>query len=244
MMRRNGDRAARAWKSARRVGRSVRHRLAPPAPPGPESQLRAVTDVPNLVSLQAVRVAVTIGLPDLLASGVGTTAELAARTATDVDALDRLLRHLVARGICRTDGNGQFALTEVGALLVSNHPTGSSLDFRLDAAPPLFDAVIQQLLYSVRTGRPAWDQVHTRSLWDQVAEDPAVANSFDRDMARRARVMGPEMIAAYDWTGISTLVDVGGTPTCSVGYCMTGTTSTRSPSWSVVRRRPIREVAS
>jgi hypothetical protein len=100
-------------------------------------------------------------------------------------------------------------LGEVGRLLVTSHPDQRAVYFRLDAAPSLFERVLHEMMYSVRTGLPAWSQVHGESLWDHVAQNSAVAASFDQDMSVRARVLAPELVTGYDWGGTSVVVDVG-----------------------------------
>src|SRR3954452_1496762 len=74
---------------------------------------------------QAIYVAVTLGLPDLLAEGPRTAAELALDAKADTHSLQRLLRALAALGILAEERNGDhrsFTLTDMGQLLRSDTP--------------------------------------------------------------------------------------------------------------------------
>jgi DNA-binding IclR family transcriptional regulator len=67
---------------------------------------------------QAIYVAVTLDLPDLLGEGPRTAADLSVATRTDPRSLYRLLRALAALGILaeeRHPDRSSFTLTEMGA---------------------------------------------------------------------------------------------------------------------------------
>jgi hypothetical protein len=192
------------------VGRRIRAWVGASHADGPRQQLDALTAVPNLFTLQTIRVAVTLGLPDLIDGGIGNPADLAAATGTHPDALARLIRHLHNRGVFTEPSPGLVDLSEIGRLLLTSDPEQQAAYFRLDAASVLFDAVVREMMYSIRTGLPAWSRVHREPFWEYVARSSTVATSFDQDMFRRAQVLGPELVAGYDWEGVSVLVDVGG----------------------------------
>jgi hypothetical protein len=78
---------------------------------------------------QAVYVAVTLGVPDLIASGVETADELASRTGAHPRSLYRLLRALTGLGILRqrVDADGRaFELTELGQGCAAMFPDRSA----------------------------------------------------------------------------------------------------------------------
>src|SRR5690348_9849190 len=66
---------------------------------------------------QAVSVAATLRLSDLLAERPASSAELAAASGTHEPSLRRLLRALVAVGVYDCGVDGRFGLTELGATL-------------------------------------------------------------------------------------------------------------------------------
>jgi 2,7-dihydroxy-5-methyl-1-naphthoate 7-O-methyltransferase len=163
-----------------------------------------------MVTRQAVRVVTTLGLPDLIASGITDVATLADEVKVDADALARVVRHLVSTGVFASPWPGKVALTEVGELLRTGHADGRDVHFQLGAASPRLEAALGDLLYSVRTGSPAYRHVHGAEMWDQMAEDPTLLASFDAMMVEHARIIGPGFVDRYDWQGISLVADIGG----------------------------------
>jgi SAM-dependent methyltransferase len=169
-----------------------------------------VTVVPNLFTREAVRVFVTLGLPDLIASGISGIAELAQRSEVDEDALARVANHLVREGILASPTSGQVALTAAGELLCSDHPESQNLYFQLEGAAARMEAAQRDLLYSVRTGQPAYAHANGAEMWDQMAKQPILTASFDAMMAEHAHRIGPAFAENFDWQGISLVADVGG----------------------------------
>ena len=160
----------------------------------------------NLQTPMVLRVAATLRLADLIADGVTTGGGLAERTGTDRDALARLLRHMAFLGLLAPDGEG-YRLTELGEALRSTHPAGVARS--LDANEPVgrIDLAHVRLLDTVRTGRAAYPLVHGRGFWEDLAADPELAARFDRHMSSGDVAPG---VAAYDWSAVGHVVDVGG----------------------------------
>src|SRR5437588_9084518 len=71
---------------------------------------------------QAIYVAASLSIADLLAAGPRTSDALAAATGTDPRALYRLLRALAAVGVFHEDEGQRFGLTPVGECLRSDAP--------------------------------------------------------------------------------------------------------------------------
>ena len=65
---------------------------------------------------QAIGVGAELGIADLIAAGHRDAATLALATGCDCDAMDRLLRALVALGICHQEADRSFALTPMASL--------------------------------------------------------------------------------------------------------------------------------
>ena len=67
------------------------------------------------------------------------------------------------------------------------------------------------LLSAVRTGRPAYHEVFGRPFWDDLQAHPDIAERFDALMGPAGHgVPNPEVLVSGDWTGIQSVVDVGG----------------------------------
>src|SRR5438105_4635259 len=67
-----------------------------------------------------------------------------------------------------------------------------------------------ELLYSVRTGKPAFDKVFGAPVFDYLATHPEQAAVFDAAMTSVHGAETAVILDAYDLTGVGTLMDVGG----------------------------------
>jgi hypothetical protein len=151
----------------------------------------------------ALWIAATLRLADHIEAGGRSLDELARRTSANPDALRRLLRYLVARGVFAEEADG-YANTELSELLLDDAGWRPWLD--LDGAPGLWAESWSALLRAVRTGSPGRDEAW---YYDELARTGRGA-SFDRLMAAQARANAEEVAAEYDWSSRSDVVDVGG----------------------------------
>src|SRR5258708_14576481 len=103
---------------------------------------------------QALRVVIELGIPDLLAVGEQSVDELAAATQSNADALYRVMRLLAPEGVFREVLPRHFELTEVGAVLRSVRPGPRDFVRMINIEAYL---AFEQLLHSVRTGKPPLD---------------------------------------------------------------------------------------
>jgi hypothetical protein len=172
-----------------------------------QSAWQVLAPITDLVTPMAVRVAATLRLADLMAGGAEHVEDLAERTGTDADALGRMLRHLTRHGVFAEPSPGRFTLNETADLLRSDHPAGMRANFDLDGFGGRMDLVFTELMHTVRTGQPAWEAAFGTPFWEHLAADPAMAASFDATMAGSTRTAAA---AAYDWSGVRHVVDVGG----------------------------------
>jgi C-methyltransferase len=75
---------------------------------------------------------------------------------------------------------------------------------------PLLWGSLSGLDRSVRTGRPALDAVQSRDLWAYLQEHPDEADVFDHAMTGKAVAGVAGVLATYDFSAFTTVVDVGG----------------------------------
>jgi hypothetical protein len=158
---------------------------------------------------QAIHVAATLGIADLLDSGPRSSDDLAEATGTHPRALYRLLRALASVGVFREDNDRRFALT----------PLGECLQF--DAIEPVgpwavyigqleFWQTWGHLLHSVRTGENAFRHIHGMNVWEYRARSPEAGAIFDRAMTGLSRGVTEAVLKAYDFAQFASVVDVGG----------------------------------
>ena len=157
--------------------------------------------------LQAINASVALAIPDLLRDGPMSSDAIAAKTQTHPPSVYRLLRALAAAGLFVEDGDRRFALTPLGTLLRSDVPISLSATAR-HVASERHSKTWANLIHSVRTGEPG----RRHAPWDSqmFAEDPEYAASFAQRMTEAASQRAAAAIAGYDFSGIATLVDVGG----------------------------------
>jgi len=169
--------------------------------------LWAMTD---LATPMAVRVAATLRIADHITRGLRTAPELAEAVNADVDALDRVLRHLVTVGVLSRDGSGQYVLTARGNALRDDHPDGMRAVLDIESAIGRADLSFVQLLHTVRTGEPAFPAQFGRSFWEDLSSDAARSVSFDAQMGSDVAAWAQAIVPAYDWGSLGHVVDLGG----------------------------------
>lgn len=152
---------------------------------------------------QAVRVAAELRLPELLASGPRSSAQLADRADAHQPALHRLLRALATIDIVRENDDGTFALTPMGALLGS---LGSWSIWWGGYAWPEWG----RLLDSVKSGRSARSLLAATAGFDGLEVDPDRAALFHSAMAELTGLEAEGVVRACDFSPFQHIVDVGG----------------------------------
>ncbi len=158
-------------------------------------------------SSQALYVAANLGLADLLVGGPLPVADLAAAVGADADSLHRILRLLVHEGIFELDGDGVVSLNPAAEQLKTG-VQGSMRDLILVFGEEFYQA-FGELLISVKTGRDAFRLTFGRGLFEYLNEHPDRGRAFDRAMGAGA-VFFTSIPYAYDFSEVSTVVDVGG----------------------------------
>jgi hypothetical protein len=158
---------------------------------------------------ECVHAVAVLGIADLLANGHTTIEALASATGCHGPSLQRVLRALVRFGVFTEITLGQFQLTPVGATLRADAP-----DTLRDAAifvmsAPLWTAC-GSLLDTLRSGEPAFGKLNNATIYEYLAEHPEPAAVFHRFMTTQSKLHNAAIVDAYDFSGIGTLVDVGG----------------------------------
>jgi hypothetical protein len=172
--------------------------------------LDTLLDLTRLTEPWAVRVAATLHLADLVTAEGRPVEDLAAAADADPDALGRLLRFLVARGVFAEPSPGVFALNEAARFLREDGPLRLRAWLDLDGAGGAMDRAYGGLLDTVRTGRPAYPAVHGQGFWEDLAADEALATSFASLMEAHSSQLADDVVHQYPWDQIRLVVDVGG----------------------------------
>lgn len=156
-----------------------------------------------------IYVAAKLGIADLLADGPKSSAELAKAVKAQPHALYRVLRALASRGIFAETEDGCFELTPIAAPLQSGVP-GSVRAWAIMTGENWFQHPFGELLYCVRTGKDAFSYVHGKGLFEYLKEDSEAGQIFNEVMSKLTEPQTDAVVAAYDFAGISNIVDIGG----------------------------------
>ncbi|MDX8464112.1 methyltransferase [Mesorhizobium sp. VK23B] len=156
---------------------------------------------------QALRVVIELGIPDLLASGGQSVEDLAAATKADAEPLYRVMRLLAPEGVFTEIRPRHFALTEIGAVLRSDRPGPRDFIRMINTEAYL---AFEQLLHSVRTGKPAFDKVFGSPRFDWLSAHPEQAALFQKAMVALSQGSNEAVADAYDFGRYTRVVDVGG----------------------------------
>jgi DNA-binding transcriptional ArsR family regulator len=156
----------------------------------------------------AMRGACVIGVFDVL-QGPLSVDEVAERTSADPPTVGRLLRLLVDLGLVEQVGDTTYRNTALGEVLRDGHPSRIGDLLLMQATIPNL-AAWGALEEAMRTGSGVFEVVNGMSSWEQLAADPDAQRRFNAAMARRASGQVTALLAAIDFSEVSTLVDVGG----------------------------------
>ena len=157
----------------------------------------------------ALQVVLRLGVPDWLARGPRTAAELSRAAGVREDGLYRVLRALASVGVFAETAPRRFALTEAGQMLVSGAP-GSMRDMALWVTSPFHFRVYAELMHSVQTGQPAVEKVTGMPVFDYFPTQPELSEIFNDAMTNLSEVVVRAALDVYDFSGIGVIVDVAG----------------------------------
>lgn len=180
------------------------------AEPGGQHPWAGVLDdlVPRIWIAQAANVAATLRIADLVADGGRTVEELAEATRTHAPTLFRVLRALASVGVFAQNDDGRFVMTPAAERLL-DRPQSERAWFMMMGAPWHW-GTWGELLGTVRTGEPTFPSLRGMDLFDYLGKDPEAAQVFNDAMTSGVEEIGDQVADAYDFSGIDTLVDVGG----------------------------------
>lgn len=173
-----------------------------------EDAAARIQQLAGLLTPMAIRVAATLRLADHLDAGSTELSELAERTKTDAGALGGLLGYLVSVGVFESPAPGVFAPNDLGRALLDANGVRGWLD--LAGIGSRIELTYTGLLESIRTGGPCYASVYGRPWWDDITSDPKLNAEFHELMTGGHAERHAEFVAAYDWSEVRHVVDVGG----------------------------------
>jgi len=157
----------------------------------------------------ALQPIVRMGIPDILADGPLAVSDLAQKTGTNADALYRVMRLLVSAGVFAESSGRILSLTPMSELLRSDVP-GSVREYVLWVSNSFHFQVWPEIAHSIKTGEAAVEKVTGKQCFDAIFGVPDIAYDFNAAMTCFSRLFAAALLEAYDFSGISTLMDVAG----------------------------------
>jgi len=163
----------------------------------------------NAWTAQAISAAVELGVADALAEKPLRLEELASKVQAEPDALRRLMRALMGRGIFRRRRDGRYDLNSLADTLRSNAPLSTAGLARMVGSPQ-HRQHWSHLADAIRTGEAVVPTVHGTDAFDYLRQHPELAEAFNRAMADTTKMTVDSVLAAYSFDAYPTVVDVGG----------------------------------
>jgi DNA-binding transcriptional ArsR family regulator len=196
--------------------------MKPPAPPpagttGLEADAQALARdaaalravITQYFTSRALYAAAALDVAEALAGGPMSVEQLASAVGAHPQSLYRVLRALAASGIFHENRDGRFSNTALSDLLRSSVP-GSLRDLVLLFGDETSWRSWEGILHAVRTGQAPFEHIYGEKFFDYLQSHLDTAAMFDRAMASASSTTNEAVVAAYDFSGLGTLVDVAG----------------------------------
>jgi hypothetical protein len=158
---------------------------------------------------RAIGFVAELGISDLVKDEPKNAEQLAQQTGMHPRSLYRLLRACASVGVFREDEAKRFHLTPLAEPLLTGVP-GSLRAFATMVNTDWQFQTWADLPYSIETGKPAFNKVHGMSSFDYFWSNEKAGKTFNDAMTSNSAFSSAAVLDAYDFSGINTLVDVGG----------------------------------
>ena len=158
---------------------------------------------------QAIQVAAELGIADALAEDPLPLDDLADRVGADPDALRRLMRALISRGIFRQRRDGRYDLTALANALRSD-ARFSMYGWARVVGSPQHREHWSLLVESVKSGKAILPQLRGKEAFEYLKDEPELAKVLHDAMTTLSDLAAVAVVAGYNFGLYRTIVDVGG----------------------------------
>jgi O-methyltransferase domain/Dimerisation domain len=187
-----------------------RRKLAPPF-------IVTLEHLQGMIDNKALAVAVELEIPDRLHGGPRRADDLAREIGADADALHRLMRFLVSRGLLGVARDGRYRNNAVSDALRRDHPW-SARNWVLFFGGDWHWRIWNEAKHSFVTGESAAKAATGHEFFDYVnGVDANAGEAFNGAMTEGSRLQGLLVLEAYDFSGVTSMCDVGGGTGAIVG---------------------------
>jgi hypothetical protein len=146
-------------------------------------------------------------VPDLLNGGPVHSGELARQAGLHPLSTARAMRALTAFGVFREVAPSTFVNSDASSLF--RDAPGGLRNYALFATSDQFLRSSAALGHSLETGQAAHDHALGQKVWEYMRDHPEHNAAFNRGLAEIRSDEQAAIAAAYDWTGVGSVVDVG-----------------------------------
>ncbi|WP_026770444.1 methyltransferase [Asinibacterium sp. OR53] len=174
-------------------------------PPPPAQMMQLIT---GFWTSCCVYSAAKLNIADHLKDKPQTAHQLAEATHSDAPSLYRVLRALSSVGVFKENEDHQFELTSLGNTLQTDAP-GSMKAMAIAQLGDHYNAW-GNLVYSIKTGHIAFDNIEGMSVWKYYEMHPEEGVNFIKAMSGLTGAVIQHVLPEYDFTSFNTIVDVGG----------------------------------
>lgn len=181
---------------------------APKMPPELPPQVAMLQFLGGFRVARSIYVAAELGIADLLADGPKTIDELAQATGTHAPSLYRVLRALAGFGMFVEDESGRFDLTPPVEFLQTDFPDSVRASVKLFGEEWHW-RLWGDLLYSVKTGEPAFDHLYEKGFFDFYNDNQEFAKAASDSKTSIVARASTSLIETYDFSSMSKVVDIG-----------------------------------
>jgi hypothetical protein len=167
-----------------------------------EDPFEVLHEMGELLPPFALRVVVTLGIPELITTGVTEPAALAQACGADPVAVGKLLRYLHALDVLDQPAPGHYGLTAVGELLTH--------DFVIDVLDLNGPIAAQELGFfglfdAIRTGRPSYASVFGTG-YPELRAEAGFEAAYQEQISKHARFLAPALASDEELAGLEHVV--------------------------------------
>lgn len=133
--------------------------------------------------------------------------------------LYRYLRSLTGLGLLASAGDDRFRLTDLGAALRTGAP-GAARSAVIALIGDMVKPAWKEFDHGLVTGDTGFEKAHGMGLFEYLQRNPGMAQFFSETMVGFHGREPPAVAEAYDFSGIGSLVDVGGASGNMLGHVL------------------------
>jgi len=157
---------------------------------------------------KSIGVACELNIAEIIGSETKSIDDIATEAAVDSNSLYRLLRALATEGVFKEEKSKLFSNTKRSASLI---PSDNSMKYMIQHQLNTDNwAAVNELKYSVTTGKSAVRKLFGEGVFEHIGKDPQKNILYNKAMINTSAIIAEAILGAYDFSGIQSLVDVGG----------------------------------